>query len=408
VKTEQSKDETMKFSYGLAPALMGITLVLLEIPAAIALSKTQVNEIAKQITVLIRGQKGYGSGTLVHKAGNTYTVLTAAHVVSVKDDYQILTPNGKSYRVNDKNIKQLQNVDLAVVQFRSPENYTVAKIGNSESIKEGTTIYIAGFPAPTYALPNPIYTFRSGEVNANASKPLRDGYGLVYISDTSEGMSGGPVLNEKGELVGIHGRASKNKDTEQTNTGFNLGIGINTFLRLSAKIGVNAGVPAFSTQAATAPKADDFFVQALNKYEKGDKQGMLADLNSALKINPNNAAAYNNRGLVRYQLGDMQGALADFNTALKINPNNAAAYNGRGLVRSQLGDKQGALADFNTALKINPNNAAVYLNRGFFRSRLGDKQGGIADIQKGFELLEQQAITTNNQRVLQLMRKLRF
>jgi Flp pilus assembly protein TadD len=152
-------------------------------------------------------------------------------------------------------------------------------------------------------------------------------------------MSGGPVLNAKGELVGIHGRALKN--TEQTNTGFNLGIGINTFLRLSAKIGVNAEVPAFSTQAATDhPKADDFFVQALNKYEKGDKQG--------------------------------------------------------------------ALADFNTALKINPNNAAVYLNRDFFRSRLGDKQGGIADIQKGFELLEQQAITTNNQRVLQLMRKLRF
>jgi V8-like Glu-specific endopeptidase len=344
VKTEQSKDETMKFSYGLAPALMGITLVLLEIPAAIALSKTQVNEIAKQITVLIRGQKGYGSGTLVHKAGNTYTVLTAAHVVSVKDDYQILTPDGKSYRVNDKNIKQLPNVDLAVVQFRSPENYTVAKIGNSESIKEGTTIYIAGFPAPTYAFPTPIYTFRSGEVNANASKPLRDGYGLFYISDTSEEMSGGPVLNAKGELVGIHGRALKN--TEQTNTGFNLGIGnlgigINTFLRLSAKIGVNAEVPAFSTQAATDhPKADDFFVQALNKYEKGDKQGMLADLNSALKINPNFAAAYNSRGLVR--------------------------------------------------------------------SQLGDKQGGIADIQKGFELLEQQAITTNNQRVLQLMRKLRF
>ncbi len=66
------------------------------------------------------------------------------------------------------------------------------------------------------------------------------------------------------------------------------------------------------------------------------------------------------------------------------------------------------LADLNSALKINPNFAAAYNSRGLVRSQLGDKQGGIADIQKGFELLEQQAITTNNQRVLQLMRKLRF
>ncbi|WP_258001396.1 serine protease [Fischerella thermalis] len=62
---------------------------------------------------------------------------------------------------------------------------------------EGTTAYVAGFPAPTFAINQPIYIFSDGKITANASKPLRDGYALVYSNNTSEGMSGGAVLNEK-------------------------------------------------------------------------------------------------------------------------------------------------------------------------------------------------------------------
>jgi hypothetical protein len=54
----------------------------------------------------------------------------------------------------------------------------------------------------TFAINQSIYNFSDGTITANASKPLRDGYALVYSNNTSEGMSGGAVLNEKGELIG--------------------------------------------------------------------------------------------------------------------------------------------------------------------------------------------------------------
>lgn len=368
----------MKFYYQITPAIIGVAVALVQTQAVMALSASEVNNIAKQITVLIQSKKPrYGSGVIIKKDGNTYTVLTAAHVVEVKDNYEIIAPNGRRYSINYSSVKQLPGVDLAVVEFSSNQNYNIAKIGNSDSSSEGTTAYVAGFPAPTFAINQSIYTFSDGRITANASKPLRDGYALVYSNNTSEGMSGGAVLNENGELIGVHGRADL--DTKAIKTGFNLGIPINTFLRMSAKVEVDTGVTAPNKPVATAPKADDFFIQAGDKYNKGDYQGAIADYTSALKINPNYDLAYFNRGLARYNLADKQGAIADYNLAIKINPNFSYTYFLRGIVRSELGDTQGAIADFTLGLKVDPNFAYGYIVRGITYHLLDDKQAAIAD-----------------------------
>jgi S1-C subfamily serine protease len=375
----------MKFYYQITPAIIGATIALVQTQAVMALSASEVNNIAKQITVLIQSKKPrYGSGVIIKKDGNTYTVLTAAHVVEVKDNYEIIAPNGQRYAINYSSVKQLPRVDLAVVQFNSNQNYNVAKIGNSDSSSEGTTAYVAGFPAPTFAINQSIYTFSDGRIAANASKPLRDGYALVYSNNTSEGMSGGAVLNEKGELIGVHGRADL--DTKAIKTGFNLGIPINTFLRMSAKVEVDTGVTAPNKPVATAPKADDFFIQAGEKYNKGDYQGAIADYTSALKINPKYDLAYFNRGLARSNLADKQGAIADYNSAIKINPNFASTYFLRGVARAELGDTQGAITDFTMGLKIDPNNAQGYIVRGVTHHLLGDKQAAIADYTVGLKI----------------------
>ncbi|NEQ19981.1 MAG: SIS domain-containing protein [Microcoleus sp. SIO2G3] len=96
-----------------------------------------MNKIAKEITVLIQSKKPrYGSGVIINKEGNSYTVLTAAHMVEVTDTYEIVTPDGQYHSVNYSTMKPLPGVDLAVVQFSSSQNYTVAKIGNSEASTE--------------------------------------------------------------------------------------------------------------------------------------------------------------------------------------------------------------------------------------------------------------------------------
>ncbi len=132
--------------------------------------------------------------------------------------------------------------------------------------------------------------------------------------------------------------------------------------------------------------AEEWFNSAYNKGESGDYQGAIADYNQAIKIKPDYAYAYNNRGIAKSNLGDNQGAIADYNQAIKIKPDDADAYNNRGLAKSDLGDYQGAIADYNQAIKIKPDYALAYLYRGIAKSNLGDKQGAIADYNQAIKI----------------------
>ena len=274
--------------------------------------------------------------------------------------------------------------------------------------REGKAAYVAGFPKTSAALNRSIYNFTDGRITANASRPLDDGYALVYSNNTLPGMSGGPVLNENGEVVGIHGRAdtraaessSINQDIQIAKTGFNLGIPINTSLRLLASSQVDLGVNVPSAPVATGPKADDFYIQGGDKSQKGDYQGAIAAYSQALVLNPNYAEAYNNRGNARSDLGDKKRAIADYDQALRINPNYAGAYNNRGTARSDLGDKKGAIADYDQALRIAPNLAQAYNNRGTARSSLGDKKGAIADYDQALRINPNYAIVYINRELL--------
>jgi serine protease Do len=76
--------------YGLPAALVGSVIIILQPPATFALSSAEVSNAAEQVTVLIDGQSP-GSGVIIRREGNTYTVLTARHVVETKDS-TILSP----------------------------------------------------------------------------------------------------------------------------------------------------------------------------------------------------------------------------------------------------------------------------------------------------------------------------
>ncbi|WP_293145067.1 MULTISPECIES: serine protease [unclassified Microcoleus] len=386
----------MNFSNKIPIALIGTvaTIVIAQPTAVFAISADEVGKIAKSITVLI-DSKNPGSGIIIKRNGNTYTVLTARHVFKdAQAKYEIVTPDDKRYLLNYSSVKKLPNIDLAVVEFTSSQTYSVAKIGNSDLATEGKAAYVAGFPKTSAAINTSIYNFTDGRITANASRPLEDGYALVYSNNTLPGMSGGPVLNENGEVVGIHGRAdtraaessSINQNIQIAKTGFNLGIPINTSLRLLASSQVDLGVKVPSAPVATGPKADDFFIQGGDKFNKGDYQGAVAAYSQAIQLNPNYAEAYYNRAGARYELGDNQGSIEDISQFIRINPNYTQGYNNRGFVRLALGDNQGAIADFNEVLRINPNIAAAYYNRGSARRRLGDKQGAITDFNQALQI----------------------
>lgn len=90
----------------------------------------------------------------------------------------------------------------------------------------------------------------------------------------------------------------------------------------------------------------------------------LADLDTAIKLDPELASAYHSRGLVYKMRGDFNDALRDFAQALRLAPNVAETYNDRGNVFYDLGQLDKALNDYNRALELDPGMAKVYNNRG--------------------------------------------
>jgi tetratricopeptide (TPR) repeat protein len=360
-----------------------------------AQSDREVARIAKAISVEIEtspqsdGSASLGSGVIVQKQGDLYTVLTAAHVVKSGSVAKIKTATDDRVHqlVSNSMRRSSGDIDLAIVQFRSDLNYPVAKIGDSNLLEPGMDIFVSGFPAPTLTITERVWVFREGKVTANSNKTFQGGYSLIYSNSTLPGMSGGAVLNKAGELVAIHGKGDRTKLNQKTD--YNLGIPIGRFSELAKEIKGPTGTEIPVTPTASTPKADDFFISALGKTNANNSQAALADLDRAIAANPKFTQAYSSRGTLKYlRLNDPTGALADYNQAIAIDPRYAIAYNNRGnLKENKLNDLGGAMADYDRAISIDPRYAIAYYNRASMKQRrLKDFTGALADYDRSIAI----------------------
>jgi serine protease Do len=184
----------------------------------------QLQQIAKQTTVRIVKTKAAGSGAIIAKKDNIYTVITNWHVVDSKDNFTIITTDAKEHQILNSP-KQLGNKDLALIQFQSRDTYETTKISRQLPVV-GEFVYASGFPLyypkslqTTLDLGIKAFRFTQGKVSLILPKSLPEGYLLGYTNDIQIGMSGGPIFNEQGLLIGINGR-SKERDP---------GFGVYTF-----------------------------------------------------------------------------------------------------------------------------------------------------------------------------------
>ena len=117
-----------------------------------------------------------------------------------------------------------------------------------------------------------------------------------------------------------------------------------------------------------------------------DTQRTLEAYTQAITLDPTDARAYNNRGLVYAAQQQWDKALPDFTQAITLDPNDAIAYNNRGNVyraQQQWGE---ALADYTQAITLNPNYANAYYNRGLLYQQRNERDAAIADFRQARNL----------------------
>jgi len=179
------------------------------IPKAQSTSEVSITESAKSITVKISipSTSVSGSGIVIKKSQNTYFAITNAHVIesALKGQLLLQTPDGKTYSANKVPYNFTKDDDLAVVEFTPPKEliYEIARIGASGNMKVGDRLYASGFANESEEAKVEL-KITTGKV-LMLTKPLVGGYQIGYTNNVERGMSGGPLLNLNGEVIGING-----------------------------------------------------------------------------------------------------------------------------------------------------------------------------------------------------------
>jgi tetratricopeptide (TPR) repeat protein len=113
----------------------------------------------------------------------------------------------------------------------------------------------------------------------------------------------------------------------------------------------------FKQAIALDPQARRPFAGLAGVYEKtGNQPEMLVAFRQALDRakDAKTASEFNSRAMYQLKLGQLAPALADVSTALKMNPLPAPYYDTRGQIFAAMGRRDEALADLRTAIEINP------------------------------------------------------
>ncbi|MFM6540948.1 MAG: tetratricopeptide repeat-containing serine protease family protein, partial [Microcystis panniformis] len=382
-----------------------------------------------------------GSGVIIAKEGNIYTVLTADHVfceiikgtTSCADHtYTVVTSDGKTRKIEKSTIIRQEGVDLAVFQFESRDNYPVAEIANYNPNTDDF-VFVAGFPKignnPSKWLfsggtindkeggliqtrQSGLSTQQSGTLQSVAS--LEGGYELVYTSITFRGMSGGAVLDSQGRVIGIHGR-SEGAGGGKIQLGYSLGIPISTFIGLQERFKVKPQLlttaqPQVSQQQKleifiaitigvivpnTNAKADIWIERGGQLWRLARYQEAILAFDEAIKQNdPDNVyLAWYGKGLALFRFSEDQPAIEALQQAINTLPKgedlkefHSSILQQQSVVYGSLENYEQALTVINQAISLVPNNPKSYIIKSGVLYDLKRYDEGLAAITQAIEL----------------------
>jgi len=120
--------------------------------------------------------------------------------------------------------------------------------------------------------------------------------------------------------------------------------------------------------------------------EEKKYQEAIHDFDQALRIKPDYARAFLNRGFCREQLNDITGAMDDYATASRLNPLAYEPHFDMASLKNSLGSTREALREFDTVLRLYPVFYQGYTERAKLKLSLKDTTGAMDDFNKAIQL----------------------
>ena len=347
----------------------------------------KIAKIAEEINVIIFASGVTGTGVILENQSNDYVIITSWHVVKGienGDETLIRTFDGELHSIIKKSIKKIKNVDLAILRFESKKEYKKATIGDDKNLTVGEKVFVFGYPLPNSTIENRIGRFISGTIASNKSTKNLDGYGILYTNPTLPGMSGGSLLNRKGELIGIHGLSEKDDDVslslgKSISTGFNLAIPISLFSEYKSELEI-------FEQKKDKEIFNEYIINSENSYKRKNYIEAIEFAEKSLRLKKSSKGFYI-LGKAKYQLGDPDSNYY-FEKALDLDNNYLPAL--KSLVNSigygPYADNDKAILIYNKLINLKPLDSQYLLLRSLNKFFSADFEGHIKDLERGIKV----------------------
>jgi Flp pilus assembly protein TadD len=312
------------------------------------------------VTVMVydhRGKElGFGSGFFVSRGGE---LLTNHHVIEGASSARIRTFDGHTWPLRVI-LADDKDSDLArLVAFMGEPVPFLAMASQAPQV--GDRVLVIGSPmgldeTVTDGIVSAIPSEREGQSDLEPAT-------LQVTAAISEGSSGGPVVDSRGDVIGVA--------TAFMSEGENLGFAVPLArIRTLAR-----GTPRTFAQWRNPhrrPSAKDLYYDGLAMQRSGDCASGLGYFRRAIKEDPRLAEAWWGRGLCLVQQGAERDAQTAFDRAVALNPRFADAHYDLGRVYADEGESGLAAREYGVLKRLSPDLAHKlkgYMARGGSDSR---------------------------------------
>jgi len=297
-----------------------------------------------------------GTGFLVSSDGK---LITNFHVIEKAASAVAKAENGGLFPVEGVLASDPKN-DLVLLKLKA-KDLPFLTLGKSENLEVGTRIAVIGSPLGLEG------TLSEGIVSAR--RKASDMTGVLQVTAAiSRGSSGSPVMNAKGEVVGVASWLLRGGQA------LNFAVPVEYASGLLAKAIGATPQPLQATAAADEDKicTDPDWQAGMDAFSRNDFVEMLKRTKILVARYPDNRVAWHLLGMAFGYLNFHDDAIAAYRQAVKLKPDDVLfGWDKLGSAYEKAGRMDDAIAVFQQAVRLNPDSALAWSFLGGAYKRAG-------------------------------------
>jgi tetratricopeptide (TPR) repeat protein len=299
-------------------------------------------------------------------------VVTNRHVLEGAYRAEIHTVNDLTFNV--KGVLAVDGEgDIALLQVDIPPNVAQPLTVVRTSPQEGESIVVIGNPLGL-----------EGSISNGIVSAVRDipsfGRIIQITAPISPGSSGSPVVNMRGEVVGVA--------TLQLADGQSLNFAVpsDRVVQLQAGATRTLGELVLATKKSQRASAERFYMQGLGFLSRDDCEKALPYFKKATDADPDYADAWAQSGYCSGILGRHAEALKASRQAIRLKPDSPESYLNLGSSLANLGQFKESVDAYRQALRLDPNNADTLFVLGISYGKMGRAEDEVQSYKQAIRL----------------------